>query len=135
MVAMPCTCVYAMSNTTGDILKALKKGRSFVTSSPDGPLMEPGEEGILPGDEAAAGSLLSLKLTGLREGDEICLVWGEDREKAEVKGEARGIMEIVRKLPEKGYYRVEIRRRLRLEGEKVLVFLSNPFYITGEGND
>lgn len=129
MLAMPCTCVYAGSNAAGDILDALGKGHSFITLSPDGPMMEMAGFGILPGDVVPAGSEVRIRFHGLKSGDVLCMIGNSTKEEIICSGPT---IELVRILSEQGYYRAEIRRQLGNEGIKVPVLIANPFYITGE---
>lgn len=126
MMAMPCTCVYSMSNTAADILEALKMGNSFVTLSPDGPLLEADDTGILPGNHVPANTSVTLKLCGLKKNDRLRLIWKDGRDEILA---TESSMELTRTLPAEGYWRLEIRRRLWPEGEMIPVFLSNPFYM------
>lgn len=129
MLAMPCTCVYAGSNAAGDILDALGKGHSFITLSPDGPMMEMDSFKILPGDEVPEGSEVRIRFYGLKPGDVLYLIGNSKKEEVICSGQT---IELVRTLSEQGYYRAEIRRKLRTEDIQIPVLIANPFYITGE---
>ncbi len=129
MPGLPCTCVYAMSNSADDILDALKRGRSFLSISPQGPVMTMESSRYLPGDEVEADSSIALLFSNLKKDDTIHLIWADGEEEIICE---ENTMKVVRCIPDKKYYRVEIRRRLWPGTQRVPVLISNPFYTRGE---
>ncbi len=132
MPASPCTCVYALSNSAEDILEGLKKGHSFLTISPEGPMMETWAGEDLMGDEIPEGSEIMFTFWNLREGDILFLVSQAGREEIPC---GSGRLSIHRTAGRAGYFRAEIRRSFLKGYPYVPVLLSNPYYITGEKND
>lgn len=126
MPAMPCTCIFAESAEAGELLRGLKKGHSFITLSPQGPLLKVPTDEILPGDTVKAGTWLEMEFTGLKEGDNLLMIQNGSTEKIVCEGQTQTIK---RKMEKKGYFRVEIRRRMFGGKEESLVFVSNPWYI------
>ncbi len=129
MPASPCTCVYALSNSAEDILEGLKKGHSFLTISPEGPMMETCAEEALLGDEIPKGTEIQFTFRNLKRGDILSLVSQEGREEIFCESDR---LSIVRTAGEPGYLRAEIRRSLFNGCLQIPVLLSNPYYITGE---
>lgn len=81
---------------------------------------------ILPGDTVKAGTWLEMEFTGLKEGDNLLMIQNGSTEKIVCEGQTQTIK---RKMEKKGYFRVEIRRRMFGGMEESLVFVSNPWYI------
>ncbi len=132
MPASPCTCVYSMSDSPEDILDGLKKGHSFLTISPEGPMMETEAGGKLIGDEIPGDREIKFTFWNLRKGDILYLVSGESREEIRCETECISLCRIPGRA---GYLRAEIKRSL-LDGYPVIpVLLSNPYYIEREHDD
>lgn len=132
MPASPCTCVYSMSDSPEDILDGLKKGHSFLTISPEGPMMETEAEGKLIGDEIPGDREIKFTFWNLRKGDILYLVSGEGREEIRCETECISLCRIPGRA---GYLRAEIKRSL-LDGYPVIpVLLSNPYYIERKHDD
>ncbi|ADL05738.1 CehA/McbA family metallohydrolase [Lacrimispora saccharolytica] len=129
MPASPCTCVYAMSNSAEDILEGLKKGHSYLSISPEGPMMEAWAGDRLMGDDIHRGFIIRFTFWNLKKGDVISLVSKERREEIPCDSDR---LSMERKAGEPGYLRVEIRRSLIPGYPQTTVLLSNPFYITGD---
>jgi hypothetical protein len=132
MPASPCTCVYALSNSAEDLLEGLKKGHSFLTVSSEGPMMETWAGDNLMGDEILIGSEIMFTFWNLKEGDVLILISQDGREEIPCKSDRLSIQRTTGKA---GYLRAEIRRSLIKDYPYIPVFLSNPYYITGEKND
>jgi hypothetical protein len=132
MPASPCTCVYALSNSAEDILEGLKKGHSFLTISPEGPMMESWAGECLMGDEIPEGSDILFTFWNLHEGDILFLISRDGRE--EIPCES-GRLSIQRTAGKAGYLRAEIRRSFLKGYPSIPVLLTNPYYITGEKDD
>ena len=132
MPASPCTCVYALSNSAEDILEGLKKGHSFLTISPEGPMMDTWAGERLIGDEIPKGTEIRFTFRNLIKGDTLFLVSQDNREEILCESDHLSIERIP---GEPGYLRVEIRRNLFKGRLNIPVLLSNPYYITGEKND
>ena len=132
MPASPCTCVYAMSDSPEDILDGLKKGHSFLTISPEGPMMETQAEGKLMGDAIPGDREIKFTFWNLKKGDILYLVSGESREEILCETERLSFCRIPGKA---GYLRAEIKRSLLDGYPRIPVLLSNPYYIEREHND
>ncbi|MBE7719921.1 CehA/McbA family metallohydrolase [Lacrimispora indolis] len=132
MPASPCTCVYALSNSAEDILEGLKKGHSFLTLSPEGPMMDTWAGESLIGDEIPKGTEIRFTFRNLIKGDTLFLVSQDNREEILCESDHLSIERIP---GEPGYLRAEIRRNLFKGRLNIPVLLSNPYYITGEKND
>ncbi|MFT4006663.1 MAG: CehA/McbA family metallohydrolase [Lacrimispora sp.] len=132
MPASPCTCVYAMSDSPEDILDGLKKGHSFLTISPEGPMMETEAAGKLMGDEIPGDREIKFTFWNLKKGDILYLVSGEGVEEIPCETERLSFCRIPGKA---GYLRAEIKRSLFNGFPRLPVLLSNPYYIEREHND
>ena len=132
MPASPCTCVYALSNSPEDILEGLKKGHSYLSVSPEGPMMETRAGGRLMGDEIQMGTEIRFTFWNLKKGDILSLVSKDGRVEISCESDR---LSMERTAGEPGYLRVEIRRSLIKGYPQIPVLLSNPYYITGEKND
>ena len=132
MPASPCTCVYAMSDSPEDILDGLKKGHSFLTISPEGPMMETEAAGKLMGDEIPGDREIKFTFWNLKKGDILYLVSGEGVEEIPCETERLSFYRIPGK---SGYLRAEIKRSFLDGFPRLPVFLSNPYYIEREHND
>lgn len=126
MPASPCTWLYAMSDSAKDLLESLKAGHSFITQSPDGPVMDIGTQEA-PGSQIPENTLLKWKFTGLLKGDMIYVI---QKDKSEVF-EAKSDTAAVECTAANGYVRIEIRRNFYGEGKALPVFISNPYYVCG----
>lgn len=132
MPASPCTSIYAMSNSAEDILEGLKKGHSYLTLSPEGPMLETEAGGKLIGDVIQKGSEIKFTFRNLKKGDILYLVSEDNREEILCEKESISVHRTPRKA---GYLRAEVRRSLIDGFPKVPVLISNPYYIESENND
>lgn len=71
MVGLPCTAVYAMSDSPQDILDALQAGHSYILLNPGGPRLFAEAEGSILGEIAPAGSVVHASFQRLQKGDVI----------------------------------------------------------------
>lgn len=130
MPALPCTCVYSLSRGKKDILGALQSGNSFITLSPDGPMIKTGEDEPTFGDSILGGTILTFSLWNLNPGDIVCLISRTETELIPYE-EAVEMYHLEKKLPHSGYFRIEVRRKLLPEFEALPIMITNPFYLIG----
>lgn len=140
MPASPCTCVYAMSRSGTDILSALRRGHSFITISPEGPMVKaiakeyPMGDKHLMGDVIPKDSEITFEFWNLKQGDLIYLIHEGGTEKIECGSVTN--LRFTRTMPDCFYYRAEVRRKILPDCCKnqkpVPILLTNPFYIEDE---
>ncbi len=125
----PTMCVYANSNGPSDILEAVRRGRSFITFAPDGPLLN-----LSAGDAPLGGSVkweehpeLQISAENLKAGDTVRVVTGA-RADLLFQAPADGEVELTCRMESPGFARIEILRAF-LPGLPMLpALLSNPIY-------
>ena len=128
--AFPCTFTYSASRSPQGVLDALKAGRGFVAISPKGPTIALRASGrpVYPGESLPSDTEVTVTITGTRKSDVIRLVanGGENRQTA-----SENVTEISCQIPEKGYLRFEVIRRIEALGLEIPVMISNPLYVGG----
>lgn len=125
----PTTCVYALSGSPGDILSALKEGRSYISFAPNGPWLE-----LQAGEVILGGSVswdetreLQIRAGGLEAGDVVRVVTGAGSEVI-LQAPAPGDLQTGYLMPAPGFARVEVLRAF-LPGLPMLpALISNPIY-------
>ncbi len=124
----PATFVYAKGNSIKDIKRALVQGNSFISISPQGPIMNITIKGKELGDTVIWEKGLSgvLRIEGVREGDKIKLINGNN-ESVEFEAALNGIYTNRFAVENVLFYRIELYRELL--GKSMLISLSNPVYI------
>ncbi|MEY8353032.1 CehA/McbA family metallohydrolase [Lachnospiraceae bacterium 54-53] len=132
MPASPCTCVYALSDSGEDILEGLKQGHSYLTLSPEGPMMETEAGGRLTGDGVPVGREIGFKFRNLKKGDVLYLITEDGEEEIRCETESLSICRIPQKA---GYLRAEVRRSPFAGFPMIPVLISNPYYIESVNND
>ncbi len=110
LLGSPTTYIYAHSNTTEDVLEALKSGRSFITHSPTSTQMYLTVDGKMPGESTVwhSGCEGKLKLIKPKKGHRL-LVYNNDTVVLDTKLPGKKEAEYTFALPEKGFVRAEIR--------------------------
>jgi hypothetical protein len=127
LIGMPSTCVYAKSNTSEDIIQAIRNGNSYVSLFTKGPDLYAEADGKILGETASFGSEVMMRFWNLKADDRIHII--TDRENEEIIcGEGTREMEVKRKFREAKFCRFEILRKLTSELEQTKVLISNPIY-------
>lgn len=123
----PCTCLYAMSREPADLLRALRRGNSFITYTAKGPGIHAEAKGAILGETAPRGADIRTRWFGLRGGDELRTV--TDRGTLTRTVPAQG-SSIVWDIPNKGFRfcRFELRRAVVPGCAPVPAMISNPIY-------
>jgi histidinol phosphatase-like PHP family hydrolase len=127
LIGMPSTCVYAKSNTSEDIIQAIRNGNSYISLFTKGPDLYAEADGKILGETASFGSEVMMRFWNLKADDRIHII--TDRENEEIIcGEGTREMEVKRKFREAKFCRFEILRKLTSELEQTKVLISNPIY-------
>jgi hypothetical protein len=76
----PTTCVYAQSMGISDILAGVRQGHSFITFSPEGPMLDMHCGTAIMGDSLPfeADLILAMEFTGLQKDDVLKLITPDD---------------------------------------------------------
>ena len=127
-IGHPCTCVFASSCEEGEVIKALKKGNSFLTISAQGPMLAVPKLHMFPGSRIEVNSELEWKFYQLEKKDVICIIQNGKEERIFCNTSE---MIVKRSMKEEGYCRVEIRRII--QGQELPIFFTNPYYIKKSG--
>lgn len=127
LVGMPTTCVYAMSNTREDILKAIKNGNSYISMFTNGPDLYAEAEGKILGETAEAGSVLKVHFWKLQERDTVSIITDLGSEDI-VCGEGVRELELERAMEEAKFCRFEVQRSLVPGMPAMKILVSNPIY-------
>lgn len=124
-IGYPTTCVYALSSSPKDIMRAIRSGHSFITVYTDGPCVDirAGEAEI--GDVVSDESELDIFFESLKAGDVLRLLTDSTEERL-VAGEHVSAWRLRRSLKGAKFFRTEVLRRGRT------VLWSNPVYFTEE---
>lgn len=109
LLANPTTYVYARSNTTEDVLNALKAGRSFITHSPTSTQMYLTVDGKIPGETAVwrEGLQAELRIIKPKRGHRL-VVYNNDKVVFQTVLPSKKETTYRFDLPEKGFVRAEI---------------------------
>jgi hypothetical protein len=127
LIGMPCTCVYAMSNTGEDIVQAIRNGNSYISLSATGPGLYAEADGKILGESAAAGSETTIRFWNLKTNDLLYIITDHETEEI-ICGEGTREMELKRKFNDAKFCRFEIVRSLAPEIGPIKVLISNPIY-------
>lgn len=122
--ASPVTAVLSDSPGAEDILSAISRGRSFVTSSVDGPLLSMRYGGAVFGDTAKIepGICLEIEASGLKGAGLVMVT--QDGEKRLVAG--RGKVKLEEEITKPGF--VYIKAVRKIFGQEFIRAISNPVY-------
>jgi hypothetical protein len=128
----PATCVYALSASVTDLLKAIKQGHAFITFSASGPTLEMTAGNAMMGDSVRFSEVQQLEYTarGLFPTDVVQVVTNQGSN-ALVKAETNGSMRGVYTMPAPGFARIEILRSFLPGLPLLLALISNPIYFDG----
>lgn len=126
-VAMPCTCLYAMSREPGDLLQALRAGNSYISYLPQGPGVEADCAGRGLGEEAEPGEPVRLRFFRLRGGDEIRLITEDGCETIICPADTVE-MALTRRYPGRKFCRFEVWRSYEHGLPPMYAMVSNPVY-------
>lgn len=127
MVGMPCTWVYAMSNSGEDILAALTGGHSFVTLDPDSPTIYAQAGGKILGETAGKGETVSVRFERLEKGDELHTITHEGR-KVFTSSSKLSSIEFTHDPNNSSFMRFEIHRKSLVFMSDCPILISNPIY-------
>jgi hypothetical protein len=125
----PTTCVYALSAGPGDILAALRQGRSYITFAPNGPSLQFSAGDAIMGDTVvwADGQKVSIRVDGLLGGDIIKLITQLGAETLFEAPES-GKFETSYTVQSPGFARIEVWRAFLPGIPKLPALISNPIY-------
>lgn len=128
-IAMPCTCLYALSREPSDIVDAIRKGHGYISYLPGGPGMDADSDGKGLGDTVAQGAELHLKFFNLHSGDIIKLITDKGEE---VVACGQDVCEMLlnRRFESCSFCRFEIYRCYEKGLPQMLAMLSNPVYFS-----
>jgi hypothetical protein len=127
LVGMPTTCVYAMSNTKGDILHAIRNGNSYISMFTKGPDLFAEAQGKILGETAVTGSELKVHFWNLQERDTVYLITDQGSEEI-VCGEGVRDLELKRTPEQAKFCRFEVQRSLVSGLPQMKILVSNPIY-------
>ncbi len=127
LMGMPCTCVYAKSNTNDDIVRAIKNGNGYVSLFTKGPDLYAEADGKILGETASLGSEIMIHFWNLKINDQICIVTDHGMEKIICEDGVREL-ELKRKYENARFCRFEVIRKLTPEFGQMKVLISNPIY-------
>ena len=129
ILAMPTTITHANSNSTEDILTALREGRSVITNSPDSSMIYLTAEGAELGDTVELGSGITGKCTATKLHRGFVLrVYNNDKIIYEHKASVYEKEHTAHfGIKEKGFIRAEIDYKLNAPIKKVVGFAEKNF--------
>ena len=109
LLASPTTVVYARSNTTEDVLAALRAGHSFITHSPKSTRMYLTVGDAICGDSVrwSAGIKAKLRLENTKAGHRL-VIYNNYNRMLDVRLKHKKVCEYEVELPEAGFVRAEI---------------------------
>jgi len=131
----PTTCVWADSASAGDIIDAVRRGRSYMVYHPKGPAIV-SMTGTSPGEPKAEvgeiirhheGAALEVALQGLAAGDEL-LVLNPNGQRSVHVMRGSGVLNLHIVIDKPGFAALMLVRNLYPSEEKLPVLLSNPVY-------
>jgi hypothetical protein len=125
----PTTCVYAHSASPADILMALQQGHSFITFSPEGPILDLRAGDALMGDSLVwkGGQEISIDVEDLAKGDVLRVVTQDDILDL-YQAPSLGSCQVTYPVSSPGFLRVEIWRTFLPGIPPLPALLSNPIY-------
>lgn len=117
LLAMPCTVVYAESNTPSDVLDAIRKGHCYVTHNPKTSMLELRSGDAMTGDtvEWKKGATVTVKADKLKKGYHL-VVYNNDKIILDRKSGGEEYFEATLEVKEKGFVRAEIIHTLNAFG-------------------
>jgi hypothetical protein len=122
----PCTGVWAYSNHTRDLLKAIQAGHSYISYGQEGPsILIQTEQGI-QGDHVTSQEV-DMIVTHVMKGDRVRLISDKETEEI-ICTDHYEILTLSRKRTNEKYYRVEIYREPFSSSLHMPISLSNPIY-------
>jgi len=129
-IAMPCTCLYALSREPEDLMDAIRKGNCYISYLPSGPGMEVVCDGRGLGDTVLQDAELELRFFDLCGGDVIKLITDSDEEIIICEHKGQDVLEMLlhRKFINSSFCRFEIYRSYEKGLPQMLAMLSNPVY-------
>lgn len=129
LVGTPATFVYSPSRGSSDILCSLREGHSFISYSPDGPIIELSAGSAIMGDVLRDQAVREgrLRVRKVLRGDKIRLITDTGVEWEETIGE-QAEKSIRFKIGKQKFFRAEVWRELMPHFQS-LVSISNPLYI------
>ncbi len=125
----PTICVFAMSASPADILKAVRKGHAYITFAPNGPMLEMTAGNAMLGDSVPFGTVkeMHIAVSGLIAGDVVQVVTAQGGTSL-VKAAAPGSWQGTYSMGAPGFARIEIMRGF-LPGLPLLpALIGNPIY-------
>jgi hypothetical protein len=125
----PSLRVFAQSESTEDILAAIRQGHTYAVYQADGPRLDLHCGEALLGDSLPwrEGLKLSLRLDGLYAGDEVRLV-GKTISQTVFKAQKSGLLELETPVLEAGFLRLELWRTLYADVPALPLLISNPIW-------
>jgi hypothetical protein len=125
----PSLRVFAQSESTEDILAAIRQGHTYAVYQADGPRLDLQCGEALLGDSLPwrEGLKLSLRLDGLYAGDEVRLV-GKTISQTVFKAQKSGLLELETPVLEAGFLRLELWRTLYAGVPALPLLISNPIW-------
>jgi hypothetical protein len=125
----PCLRVFSQSESAEDILTAVREGHTYGVYEPEGPRLEMRCGTALLGDSLPwrPGLQLSLRLEGLREGDEMRML-GKSNSQTLFKAQKSGTLEMETPVQEAGFLRLELWRTLYAGLPALPLLISNPIW-------
>ncbi len=127
LLGMPCTCIYAKSNTNEDIVQAIRNGNSYLSLSSKGPDLYAEAGGKILGETASSGSEARIRFWNLKKGDLLRLITDQDVEEIEC-GEGIREIEFKREFHGAAFCRFEVVRNIDPELGQMKALISNPIY-------
>lgn len=124
-IGTPCTFVYAMSNSSGDILHAIENGHCYIGMDPGAPGISLTGGGAIMGDVTSAQEV-TITLQRLGASDEVRLIDQSGVFYAKTPGNSFTYT-LSQKTEGKKFLRVEVWRKIEGLGE-TLASISNPIY-------
>lgn len=133
ILGAPCMGVYAVSNTTQDILDAVRAGHSFIRFSPKGPSVQLSCVDNIMGDTKIwqKGQLVNIEADGLVEGDVVRAITNQEhKDLFTAPGAGRVTLKFSVEHP--GFVRVEIYRTFLPGLPPLHALITNPIYFVDE---
>lgn len=129
-LGMPCNGVYSESNELHDVLRALKKGNSFITLGKKGATIQMSSGTSMMGDTIQVGEEVIISCKGINSYDRITIITDLTKELfQDVKTKS---FEFSIKITKEKFVRVEIERYIPYTNQYMRILISNPIYIDGE---
>lgn len=125
----PTTGVYAMSNSSQDILTALREGHAFISYAPKGPTIQITAGDAMMGDQVewTKEKELQIDAANLAKGDILQIITATEK-KTLLEAECDGSCHVSYSMQAPGFARIEIARVLIAALPLLPVLISNPIY-------